>query len=161
MFETLSKADELRQREVVAHLPPDKLLHHRWAAGILVINVLVQCVAALVFSNIQGSIIQIVISLAMAIGLAKHNSRVENLVTGLAALGAVLGPLMLFLRTSPMIALVGSLPIWGTVGALLLLLTGEPTLERRWIAALLFGVLGLGVYGLAILLGLLGKVAAS
>src|SRR5207245_1561864 len=103
----------------------------------------------------QIPLLQMIISLFLAYYLFKLRPRAEALTLGLAILASVVQPLLLFWKLPVSAALIESLPVWGMTGALLLLLTGDPSRARRLTALALFCVFTVGLYALAIV----GRVA--
>lgn len=155
LFERVFPTEAQRDAEAAEGRSAGQIAGLRLAALVLMVNVLVSIALPIVF-HLPVPVIQIVIAIGLAYYLYKLRPRAEALALGLALLGAVLQPVALFLNLPPFTALMEALPIWGITGALLLLLTGDPTRARRVAALALFCILTLGLYALAVI-GRLGS----
>jgi hypothetical protein len=129
---------------------PDKAASLRLAAVLLVVNVLVLLLVCLLLRSTKVPLIQIVVALGLARHLYRLRPSAEAWALGLAAIAGVISPLVLFWQYPFLQALLGSLPVWGLSGALLLLLIGEPGKKRRIAAVALYVVLTVGVYAFAV-----------
>jgi hypothetical protein len=151
MFERVTQTEEDKDREAAMSRSPEKAAALRLAAILLFVNVGATVVIALVLHITNIPIVSMVISLGLAFYLYKLRPRAEALALGLTILGAITQPLVLFSKFPPATAAIESIPVFGMVGAMFLLLVGEPARKRQIAAVGLFAALTGGSYGLAIL----------
>jgi hypothetical protein len=152
MFERITQTEADKDREAAQLRSPDKAAALQLAAILLFSNVLLTIVLAIVLKVTNVPIISMVISLGLAYYLFKLRPRAEALALGLTILGAITQPLLLFLNIKPLgAAAIQAIPLVGMIGAMFLLLVGEPTRKRRAVAIALFAILTCGFYGFAIL----------
>jgi len=152
VFERITQTEADKDREAAELRSPDKTAALQLAAILLFTNVLLTIVLAIVLRITNIPIISMVISLGLAYYLFKLRPRAEALALGLTILGAITQPLVLFINVKPpSAAAIQAIPLVGTIGAMFLLLLGEPTRARRALAVALFAVLTCGFYGFAIL----------
>jgi hypothetical protein len=151
MFERITQTEADKDREAADLRSPEKAAALQLAAILLFSNVLLTIVLAIVLRVTNIPIISMVISLGLAYYLFKLRPRAEALALGLTILGAITQPLLLFMKLPPLDAAIQAIPLAGTIGAMFLLLLGEPTRARRAVAIALFAVLTCGFYGFAIL----------
>lgn len=112
----------------------------------------------------QTPFIAIAIRLVMAYYLYKLRPRAEALALGLTILGGILTLLALGLGLGSgqlsVWSLLDAIPALGAVGALLLLLLGDPPREKRIAAIVIYAVLVVGPSVALIILRLTGVLAA-
>jgi len=97
----------------------------------------------------------ILIDFGLGIGLIQLRKGARTWVLIRAGVGATLWPILLFLGNDPITAAIMSAMQWGFCGALLLLLTGESKTWRLALAAAIFVVFTLGLFGVLMLFALL------
>lgn len=129
---------------------PDKAASLRLAAILLVVNVFVVLLVCLVLRSRQVPLIQCAVALGVARHLYRLRPSAEAWALGLSAIAGIIGPLIFFRQMPVLAAVLESLPIWGVSGALLLLLVGEAGKARRILAVVVFCLLTVGIYLLAI-----------
>jgi len=101
------------------------------------------------------TVLPILIDGGLAVGLLQLRKGARTWVLIRAGLGATLWPILLFLGNDPITAIIMSVMQWGFCGALLLLLTGETKTWRLALAAAIFVVFTLGLFGVLMLFALL------
>jgi len=159
MFERIAQTEADKDAEALIGRSADQIAALRLAAFLLIVNALV---TATVVILLKGTIplVSIAISLGLAFYLYKLRPRAEALALGLTIFAAVIQTLLILVNTiqgnaSPgsafATALIESLPGWATIGALLLLLIGDPSRARRVTALVLYGVFTVGFYALVLI----------
>jgi hypothetical protein len=153
MFEESLKSPQDRAREPDLTLSADRRSAWRAAAVILVCNVLLG--AGLAFATHSGGQgIAWIIALVLAYKLYHLRTGTDTIVAILAALGGVLGPILYIRHGFNLDAALLTVANLAFVGALLLLLLGEPRRARRLVAACLFCGLTVPIAALEIVAGL-------
>ena len=150
MFERVAPSEEQKDAEAAEGRSPDKIASLKLAAILYVVNAL-DTVAVSIVLRVPVPIIMLGISLGLAYYLYKLRPRAEALALGLTVLGAIAQVVALFTRESTSVAALEAIPALGTTGAFFLLLVGEPRRRRRILALVLYGVLSVGFYVLAII----------
>src|SRR5262249_43391861 len=131
MFERITQTEADKDREAAELRSSDKSAALQLAAILLFSNVLLTIVLAIALRVTNIPIISMVISRGLAYYLFKLRPRAEALALGLTILGTITQPLLLFLKFPPLEAAIQAIPLVGMIGAMFLLLLGEPTRARR------------------------------
>jgi len=150
MFERIAQTEAEKDAQAAEGRSPGQIAALRLAALLLVANVAMTIAVVMVYRIAQVPILPMLIALGLAYYLYKLRPRAEALAIGLSLLGAILQPTLLLLHYPFIYALFESLPVLGTSGAVLLLLTGDSGRARRNAAIAIFCVFTVGFYGLAI-----------
>lgn len=134
-------------------------LAYRLAAGVLLLNALLNIISTL-FYLIAGlppsmpAIVSGVIDLALAVGLFQLRPGARTWVLLRAVLGAIMMPLCAVSNGDLVELGLSALVYWGYAGSLLVLLTGESKTWRIAVGIVLFIIFGLFLAGSLIGLGL-------
>jgi hypothetical protein len=148
VFEQSLQTEEWKDQRAAEGRTPDEIRSVRTAAVLIVLN----AVLSVLLQLVAGTRLQVVpFAVALFIGyyLYKLRPRAENLAIGISLLGSTLLPAVYFWRLPLAGAVLQALLVWGTAGAVLLLLLGRAGPVRRRAALTLFVVLTLVVYCLA------------
>lgn len=140
MFEAFkTEAEQVAERG--RQMSPDAVKGYRLAALVLVANACLLALLAFVTPGPGFPLVSIGVSLLLARALHQLKSNWAEAVVVIAAAGAGIQTL-LRLWAQPFIdAVLGNLGAWGVVGALALLLAGEPGPRRRAAAVAVFVIL--------------------
>jgi hypothetical protein len=161
MSERVAQTDAKKRAKADIGRSPDQIASLRLAAVLIAANVAQTIVVAFALSPRRMPFIQVGVGLFMAYYVYTLRPRAEALALGVSVLAAILLPLAYLATRLPVdLSVLESIPAWGTVGALLLLLTGDPRLARRMTALALFCFFNVGFHLLAVLLRL-GRFAAG
>jgi hypothetical protein len=146
MFERVAPSEEQRDAEAREGRSPDQVAALRLAALLIVLEELLGISAGLAFAGTRaaGQLIGVAIRLVMAYYLYKLRPRAEALALGLTILGGIVTLVGLASSLSQgfsIVPLLDAIPPLGVVGALLLLLIGDPPREKRIAAIVVFAIL--------------------
>ena len=159
-FERAAKTEVKKGARPVVRRSPDQIASLRLAAILIGVNVAETILLAMAFSPRRMPFLQVGVGLFVAYYLFTLRPRAEALALAISVLAAVLLPLAYLTMKLPVyLSVLESIPAWGTVAALLLLLAGDQGLARRMTALALFCFFNVGFHLLAVLLRL-GRFAA-
>lgn len=137
MFEAFkTEAEKVAERG--RQMSPDVVKSYRLAAVLLGLNALLLVLLALLTPGPGFPVVSIGVSLLLARALYQLKSNWADAVVVISVAGTCLQTLLQLWARPPGDAILGSLGAWGTAGALVLLLTGEPGPGRRVAALALF-----------------------
>ena len=142
MFERIAPSPEQLDAEAREGRSPDQIAALRLAAILMLIEACLTAALVVVFpaAAVTG-LYGIVFRLVLAYYLFKLRPRAEALALGLTILAGAAALFGLFAARFALAAVLNTIPAVGSVGALLLLLLGDPPREKRLAAGVLFGVL--------------------
>jgi len=146
VFERVAPSEEQRDAEAREGRSLDQIAALRLAALFVVIVAVLSLATDLSFSRFgMMSVIRLAIRLVLAFYLYKLRPRAEALALGLAIVGGIGTILSIAGRLTAwgylIFPFLFAIPPLGTVGALLLLLLGDPPREKRIAAIVVFVVL--------------------
>lgn len=140
MFEAF-KTDAEQVAERGRQMSPEAVKSYRLAAVLLVVNATLLALLALVTPGPGLPWVPMAIALLLARALHQLKSNWADAVVVIAVAGTGIQTL-LELWAQPLVnAILGNLGSWGVAGALVLLLTGEPSPSRRAAALAVFIIL--------------------
>lgn len=132
-----------------AELTEEQRTGWRIAAIILVCNVFLGSAVAFATRS-AGAVVGWIVALVLARNLYRFRSGTDTITVVLACLGAVVIPIISFLRSPAAVALFLSAGTWGSSAAILMLLLGRPSRSQRVAAVLVYAILSGGTYALVI-----------
>ena len=149
MFEAFkTEAEQVAER--AGQMSPDAVKAYRLAAILLAVNALLLALLAVLTPGPGFPVVAIGVALLLARALYQLKSNWADAVVVIAVAGTGIQT-FLQLWAQPFVdAILGSLGAWGIVGALVLLLTGEPSPRRRAVALAVFIILTSSFYLLAL-----------
>lgn len=155
MFEAF-KTEEEQVAERGRQMSPEAVKGYRLAAILLVVNALLLALLAVLTPGPGFPFVPIGIALLLARALHQLKSNWADAVVVIAVAGTGIQTLLQLWAQPPLNAILGSLGAWGVVGALVLLLTGEPGPSRRASALAVFIILN-GSYHVLVLASLAAR----
>jgi len=122
-------------------MSPEAVKGYRLASILLVVNALLLALLALLTPGPSFPWVPIGVALLLARALHQLKSNWADAVVVIAVAGTGIQTFLQLWAQPPADAILGSLGAWGVVGALVLLLTGEPSPRRRAVALVVFIIL--------------------
>ena len=154
MFDAFkTEAEQVAER--AGQMSPDAVKGYRLAAILLAVNALLLALLALLTPGPGFPVVAVGVALLLARALYQLKSNWADAVVVIAVAGTGIHTFLQLWAQPFLNAILGSLGSWGVVGALVLLLTGEPTPRRRAVALAVFIILT-GTFYLFALASLVG-----
>lgn len=140
MFEAF-KTEEEKVAERGRRMSPDTVKSYRLASILLVLNALLLTLLAVLTPGPGFPVVPVGLALLLARALHQLKSNWAEAVVVIAVAGTSIQTFLQLWAQPPVDVILGSLGAWGVVGALVLLLTGEPGASRRVAALAVFIIL--------------------
>ena len=137
MFDAF-KTEEEKVAERGRQMSPDAVKGYRLASILLVLNALLLALLAVLTPGPGFPVVPVGVALLLAHALYQLKSNWADAVVVIAVAGTAIQTLLQIWAQPLVDALLASLGAWGVVGALVLLLTGEPGPSRRAAALAVF-----------------------
>lgn len=140
------KTEEEKVAERGRQMSPDAVKSYRLASIVLVLNALLLSLLAVLTPGPGFPLVSIGVALLLAGALYQLKSNWADAVVVISVAGTGIQTLLQIWAQPLADAILGSLGAWGVAGALVLLLTGEPSPWRRAAALAVFVILSGSFY---------------
>jgi hypothetical protein len=144
------KTEKEKVAELEHQMSPEAVKSYRLASILLVLNALLLTLLAALTPGPGFPLVTIATALLLARALHQLKSNWADAIVVISVAGTGIQTFLQLWAQPPLNAIVSSLGSWGVAGALVLLLTGEPSPRRRAIALAVFIILTGGFYLLAL-----------